>query len=461
MLKNALRHCDQNRRRFVSELSKLVAIPSCSFPGFPEAEVARCAKATAAYLRRSGLEHVRVLRVPGGHPYVYGDWLHAPGKPTVLLYAHLDVQPPGRDELWKSPPYKPTERGGRLYGRGAADDKAGICVHASSIESWLKTSGRMPVNVKVLIEGEEEIGSRHLQAFCRKYSKLMQADLIVIGDTGNQETGLPSVTTSLRGLAAFEVTVSSGEHSVHSGCWGGPMPDPVQALSKMIASLTDREGRIAIPGIYKKVRPLTAAERKDYASLRYGDRNYRKEVGVLPGVQLVGGQASPLVKLWRLPALSVNAIQASSKEGLSNIVNEKAWCHVGIRIVPDMCPDRTVKLMKAHLRRHAPWGVKVEFGPQTTAPWWTTDTTAPAFRAVRQALSKGYGRKAVFIGSGGSIPFIDPFSRMLGGAPAALIGVEDQFSNPHSENESVHLGDLHKAVRASVHLYDELAKLAA
>src|SRR5688500_18494299 len=189
MLNSALRYCDKNKERFVSELSRLVAIPSCSFPGFPPGELARSAAAVAALLERSGLEHVRVLKVPGAHPYVYGDWLKAPGKPTLLLYAHHDVQPPGRPEKWKSPPYKATRRGGRLYGRGSADDKAGILVHAAAVESYLKTAGRLPLNVKVVIEGEEEVGSEHLGKFLARYARMLKADVMVLTDLANFDVG--------------------------------------------------------------------------------------------------------------------------------------------------------------------------------------------------------------------------------------------------------------------------------
>lgn len=458
MIQKALDYCRSRGERFVSDLSRLVAIPSCSFPGFPPSEVARSAEAVAAYLRRCGLEHVKVLRLPGAHPYVYADWLHAPGKPTLLLYAHHDVQPPGRLELWKSPPYRATVRGGRLYGRGTADDKAGIVVHAAAIEGWLKGAGRLPLNVKLIIEGEEEVGSDHLEAFLKKYVGMMRADAIVLTDTSNFDTGVPSITTSLRGISMVDVTVRTMDHPLHSGMWGGPLPDPVQALAKMIASLTDADGRIAIPGIYKDVRPLSALERKSYASLRYGEAKFRRETQLLPGVRTIGGRSAPVVKLWREPSIAVNAIQASTRKGAANIINESAWCRVGIRTVPDMDPMRVCRLLMDHLKRRAPWGVRVEFSEPSAAPWWTTDPSGPAFSAARRALSKGYGREAVFTGSGGTIPFVGPFARVLGGVPALLIGVEDPKTNPHSENESLHLGDFHKAIRSSILLYEELAR---
>ncbi|MFH2204132.1 MAG: M20/M25/M40 family metallo-hydrolase [Elusimicrobiota bacterium] len=458
MLDAALKYCARRRERFVADLAKLVAVPGVSAAGFPRRELERSGNAVAGLLRGAGLEHVRLLRIPGAPPYVYGDWLHAPGKPTVLLYAHHDVQPPGRRGRWKSPPFQAARRGGRLYGRGAADDKAGVVMHAASIAAYLRTSGRLPVNVKVLIEGEEETGSEHLASFLRKYTRLVRADVVVIADTDNYDTGVPSITTSLRGLVANEVTVESGRKPLHSGMWGGGFPDPVIALGRIIASLTDRQGRIAIPGIRSGSRPMTALERRHVDSLRYGDADYRRQTGMLPGVKVVGGRSSALVKMWREPSVSVNAIQAGSREALSNIINEKAWCHVGIRIVPGMDPVRTGRLLRRHLKRNAPWGVKVAFGPLTIAPAWSVDPEDPAFAAARRALAKGYRREAVFKGCGGSIGFVGPLGRALGGAPALLIGVEDPYSNAHSENESLHLGDFEKSVRSAVHLYDELAR---
>ncbi|MFA6029116.1 MAG: M20/M25/M40 family metallo-hydrolase [Elusimicrobiota bacterium] len=459
MLKNALQHARKDRQKTVAELSKLAAIPSCSFAGFPPAELKRAADATADLLRRSGLEHVKLVSVPGAPPYVYADWLHAPGKPTLLLYAHYDVQPVGDVRKWKSPPYKPTIRAGRLFGRGTADDKAGIVVHAASVAAWIKTSGKLPVNVKVLIEGEEECGGSHLDLFLKKNKKLIMSDVMVIADCGNAETGLPSVTTSLRGLVAMDVTVSALDHSLHSGMWGGPLADPVQALAKMIASLSLPDGRIAIPGIYKGVRPLSRVEKESHKALRFIANQYRKQAGLLPGVEIVGGKAGPLEKMWRLPAVSVNAIEASSRKECANIVNGSAWCHLGIRTVPGMDNARVLKLLKAHLLKNAPWGVKVEFSNIGTGPWWTTDPESEVFRATNRALSAGYGKKTVYVGTGGSIPFVGELSEAMGGAPALLVGVEDPYSNPHSENESLDLSDLQKSVESSVRLYDELSRV--
>ncbi len=458
----ALTFAREHQTEFIDDLKKLVAIPSVSFPGFDPANVVASAEAVAGLLRRRGLENVEILKLEGAHPYVYGDWLHAGAdKPTLLLYAHHDVQPPGRVELWKSPPFEATERDGRLWGRGTADDKAGVVVHTSAIASVLKTVGKLPVNVKMIVEGEEECGSDHLEEFLDKYKDKMAADIMVLTDTGNYDTGVPSITTALRGLVALDVTVRSADHPLHSGMWGGALVDPVQALAKMIASVTDKSGRIAIPGLYAKVRKLGKAELKSMKSLRYTEKDFRKQSGVLPKTKLLGGK-DLLYSNWYQPAFSVNAIQASSKKDCANIINEAAWCHMGIRIVENMDPQDTLKKLKAHLLKNAPWGVTVEFSNESAGPAWSTQPDSPVFQAASRALAKGFGTKdTVFMGCGGSIPFVGPFSRVLGGAPALLIGVEDPYTNPHSENESMHLGDFAKSIQSAIHLYEELAPMPA
>lgn len=457
-LESPLAFARENGKEFIEDLKALVRIPSVSFAGFDPKRVEESADVVAALLRSKGLENVEILKLDGAHPYVYGDWLHAPGAPTLLLYAHHDVQPPGRSELWKCPPFEPTEIDGRLYGRGSADDKAGIVVHTSAISSFLKTHGKLPVNVKVIIEGEEEIGSEHLEQFLLKYKNKMQAHAIVLTDTGNFDTGIPSITTALRGIVALDVTVKSMDHPLHSGMWGGPLVDPVQALAKMIAACVDAKGKMLIPGIYKDVRKLSNAEEKSLKSLKYSEKDFRKQSGLNKKSAILDKDF--LRAMWYKPSFSVNAIQASSKKDCANIINESAWCHMGIRIVENMDPDKTLAALKKHLLKNAPWGVEVSFSNESGGPAWSTLPESPVFQAAARALEKGFGKKTVFIGTGGSIPFVGPFSKALGGAPALLIGVEDPYTNPHSENESLHLGDFHKSVAGAIHLYGELAALA-
>ena len=439
------------------DLEALVRIPSVSAAGFPAAEVARSAEAVAALLRRRGFPSAEVVRVDGAHPCVLAERIEDPALPTVLLYAHHDVQPPGDLAAWSSPPFEPTERGGRFHGRGAADDKAGIVALAAAVDAWVRGAGRVPVNVRLLVDGEEEIGSEHLGALLDAHRERLRADALVVADTGNLEVGVPCLTIALRGLVTVDVEVRALEQSLHSGVWGGPVPDPAIALAKVLATLVDADGRLAVPGMTDAVRPLSPAQRATIAALRITPQAFARLARLRPGVSLVGG-ANPVELTWWEPALAVNALQSSSRAGARDVVNDAAWARVGIRLVPDMSPADVVERLDRALRDAAPWGVEVETHVVSASAPWSADVSHPAFAAALRALEAGYGRRALAVGCGASIPFVGPLAAALGDVPALLVGVEDPASHAHSEDESVDLADLARAVRAAIHLLEQLGE---
>jgi len=457
---DALTYLDAHTADFTRELSELSRIPSVSANGFPPAEVARSAEATAEALRRAGADNARVLEIPGVHPYVYGEWLKRPGAPTILLYGHHDVQPPGRPEKWLSPPFEPAERGGRLYGRGTADDKGGVMVHVAAVAAYLQAAGSLPCNVKFIIEGEEEIGSENLGRCLTEYRDLMAADFIVLSDTYNFDTGIPALTYQLRGVCQVDVEVACLRQPVHSGIWGGPVPDAVQILCRLIAGLTKRDGSLDVPGLYAKAARPGARQLGRIRSLPFNEAKYKKDAGMLPGVRL-GGETrfSVYERLWTRPALAVTAFEARPFLGSSNQVIEAARARLSLRTVPGMDARETGRLLIRRLTTRPPHGARVTARMTSAAPSWTTDPEGPAFEAARRALKAGFGREAAMIGCGGSIGFVGPFARVLGGVPCLLTGVQDPLTNAHSENESLHLGDWVKCMRAAVHLYDELARV--
>jgi acetylornithine deacetylase/succinyl-diaminopimelate desuccinylase-like protein len=459
---SVLRALDDDFEHILEDLKELVRIPGISAAGFDPTELERSAQAVAELLRDAGLEKVEVLRLGGAHPYAVGEWLGAgPAVPTILLYAHHDVQPPGRIELWESPAFEPTlHPDGRLYGRGVVDDKAGILVHIAAIRAWLEEEGALPVNLKVVVEGEEEIGSVHLSAFLRTHRERLAADAIVLSDTANLATGLPSITTSLRGLVSVDLTVRALDHSLHSGIWGGPVPDAATALGVILGRLLDERGQVAIPGLCDDVPALSPQERARMAVLPFDEGAFRKDAGMLDCSRFAGDDAcSVYERLWMRPAVAVTALEAVPLAEAANQLIAEARARVGVRLAPDQSEQRARDLVVAFLERDPPWGVEVSTRVEAALPGWRTQAEGPAFDAARRALSFGFGRQPVLIGCGGSIPFVGPFTEVLGGVPALLLGLEDPACNAHGENESLDLGDLRKATRATAHLLDELRTL--
>ena len=456
-------HCKQTFQQHIDDLITLAKIPSISFDGYPESEVKRSADAVAQLLKKTGLENVEILTLSGAHPYVYGEWIKKPGAPTAVLYAHHDVQPVGRESVWQSKPFEPVIKPGpggqRLYGRGTADDKAGIVVHTAAIASYLQTCKELPINVKVLIEGEEEIGSTHLEQFLKKYQDKLKADVIILTDTSNYDCGKPALTVALRGMVGVEVEVRALQKTVHSGMWGGPVPDPVMALSKMLSNLVSEDGQIKINGVLEQVKPISPSEQQRLNQIPYDEKVFREQVGMVSGAKILkDSRINPISQIWRLPSLTVNAIQASSRTQAGNIINDVAWAKVTIRLVDGMDPERTKNLLIDELKKQCPWGLEVHIKSLDQAGAWSTEPVGPAFDAAKVSMQKGYGVEPYFMGCGGTIPFVKPFADVLGGVPALLIGVEDPYTNAHGENESLLLSDFENACVSQIYLFEELGK---
>ena len=459
MIDQVLNQLDAAQNTYLDDLQTLVKIPSVSFEGFDPKFILQGASAVMDLLAKRGFQNITLLEIPQAHPAVFGEVLVSKDLPTLLLYAHYDVQPAGDLQAWHTNPFEPIIKEGRLFGRGAADDKAGIVVHTSAVHAFLSSGVKLPVNIKIFIEGEEETGSHHLHHFLQKYKNMLQADAIILTDTANFDTGVPSITTSLRGLINLDVEVSVLKNSLHSGMWGGPIPDATMALVKMLATLVDEKGKIALPEIWQDVLPLSDSEKKQYNNLPFTVEEFRQQTGVKPEVALLRNKDEIYPSIWREPTVTICALQASSQKDARNILCDKAWARVGVRLVPNLDPQKTRDLMIAHLKKVAPWGVTVSISCETCSGWWMTATDHPAFLAAQQALKKGYGCDAFFTGSGGSIPFVEPFAKELGGIPALLIGIEDPLTNAHGENESLSLADFYKSIKSSIHMYEELARV--
>ncbi len=450
----------KNHEAIVRNLADLVAVPSISTDGEHTREVERTAALTCAQMREAGLQNVETLRVGDSLPYAYGEWLNGPDRPTVFLYAHHDVQPINFESQWQSDPWKLTRRDGRLFARGSADDKGAIAAQLAAVNAFLKTRGSLPVNVKVLVEGEEEVGSRNLMQFFERYKAKLQSDVIVVCDTENLEVGLPCITYALRGIVAVQVDVESATLPVHSGMAGGALADAAIALNAILGRLYWDHGRLPIPGMYDQVRPMTDKERQALKALPFDEAKVRRDMGVLPGVSLACEAGTTVYEqTWRKPAVTVIAQEASSIKGASNQVLPKASAIVSCRIVPDQDPDQVLARLTEFLTKDPPWGVKVTVKPQGSVKWWMTDPNGPAFEAAMAGLRQGFDRDPVAIGCGGTIGFVGPLAELFGGAPALLLGIEDPQSNAHAPNESLHEGDFKKLMASLAHLFDNLGKL--
>jgi cysteinylglycine-S-conjugate dipeptidase len=426
------------------DLVRLARIPGIAFDGFDHAEVERSAEAVAELLRGAGLPDVRIVRA-GGQPAVIGRRPAPPGAPTVLLYAHHDVQPVGDLAAWHTDPFEPTERDGRLFGRGCADDKAGVLAHLAALRAF---GDELPVGVVVFVEGEEEFGSASLEELLRRHREDLAADVIVIADSGNWAIGVPALTTSLRGLVNLFVEVQTLDHAVHSGMYGGAVPDALTTLSRLIATLHDDAGDVAIAGL----------GRSPAAPLDYPEDRFRAEAGMLDGVSLIG-TGRVVERLWTRPAVSVLGIDAPGTMGAPNALIPVAKAKLSVRIAPVDDPAKVFEAVKAHLLAHAPWGAQVTVTLEQSGAACVVGSDGPVYDAARAAFRTAWdGTEPVDIGVGGSIPFIATFQELFPAATVLVTGVEDPDSRAHGPNESLHLAEFARVCLAETLLLANVAK---
>jgi acetylornithine deacetylase/succinyl-diaminopimelate desuccinylase-like protein len=426
-----------------ADLERLVRIPSVAFEGFDHSQVDRSAEAVAELLRGCGLD-TQIIR-EGGRPAVMGRRAAPAGAPTVLLYAHHDVQPAGDPALWTSDPFEPVERDGRLYARGAADDKAGVMAHVAALRAF---GDDLPVGVVVFVEGEEEYGSESLDTILHKFHDELRSDVIVIADSGNWDIGQPALTTSLRGLVNLFVEVRVLKSAVHSGMFGGPVPDALTTLARLLATLHDEQGEVAIDGLVGR----------EGASVDYPEDRFRHEAGMLDGVKLIG-KGSITDRAWTKPSVSVLGIDAPRTFEAANALQPSAKAKISVRLAPGDDPKSAYAAIRAHLEKSAPWGAQVEVTLEADGAPCVIDATGPAFDAARAAFQTAWdGTAPVDMGVGGSIPFIATFQELFPQASILVTGVEDPFSAAHGPNESLHLGEFARVCAAEAFLLRNVAE---
>jgi acetylornithine deacetylase/succinyl-diaminopimelate desuccinylase-like protein len=445
-----------NRDRYVDELKAYLAIPSVSALSEHADDLKRCAQWTADELTRVGLENVRLIETPG-NPVVYGDWLHAEGAPTILFYGHYDVQPVEPLDEWVSPPFEATVREGEIYARGAADDKGQIFMHFKAVEACMRQNGRLPVNMKFILEGEEEIGSENLDDFVRAHKDELAADVVVISDTPMFDRGVPSICYGVRGLAYLQIDLRGTKTDLHSGSFGGAVANPAFVLVQILNQMKDRSGRVRIPGFYEDVRELTAAERAEYARLPFNERRYRTELGA-PKLYGETGYTT-LERLWGRPTFEVNGLLAGfTGEGAKTVIPAVAMAKVSMRLVLDQDPDTIAKRFEDHVRKVAPKTVELTVTRMHGGKPWMTDFDNPFVQAAGRAIEKGFGRTPVFNREGGSIPVVSTFQEVLG-LPSVLFGIGLPDENAHAPNEKLDLVNFHNGIVATSVLYEEIGAI--
>ncbi|HET7347196.1 MAG TPA: dipeptidase [Acidobacteriaceae bacterium] len=453
----AVAYARENAARFLDDLKALLRIPSVSTLPEHKKDVEAAAEWVAADLRRIGMEHVEVIR-GSGHPLVYADWLRVPGKPTCLCYAHYDVQPPDPLDEWVTPPFEPTERNQNLYARGAVDDKGQLVTQLKALESILKThDGKLPINIRVIYEGEEEVGGEQIEAFVREHPERLKADFALISDTEMFAPELPTLCVGLRGMIYTEVEVRGAKTDLHSGMYGGAAPNPFIALAHIIAGLRDRDGRILIPGFYADVQKPSEAELKAWKNLPFNEEEYRTaEVGAS---KLVGEKGySVLERTWARPTLDVHGIVGGfTGAGAKTVIPAKATAKISMRLVPKMKPQTAFRQFSEYVQSLCPEGVSVDVRLIHSGEASLIPTDNPWIRAATRAMKTVWNKDTVFIRSGGSIPIVGDFERNLK-IPSVMMGFGLPDDGLHAPNEKFHIPNFHRGIESVIRFFGEAAR---
>jgi acetylornithine deacetylase/succinyl-diaminopimelate desuccinylase-like protein len=443
-----------HRARIRDELFEFLRIPSVSARSEHNPDTKRAAEWISDAMRKIGLE-TKIHPTPG-HPIVVGEWRGAPGSPTLLIYGHYDVQPAEPLDLWHTPPFEPTIRDGKIFARGSVDDKGQLYLHIKALESHLVTSGKLPMNVIVVAEGEEEVGSVNLEQFIEAHKKELACEAVVISDSTMFAPGLPSILSSLRGLAYFQIDVVGPASDLHSGIYGGAVVNPAMALARILATMhDDADGKVAIPGFYDDVRDWGDAARQDIKRLPFDDEHFRQEVGA----PALGGETnfSTLERIWTRPTCEVNGLLSGyTGEGAKTVLPARAMAKVSCRLVPDQTPEKTGELMRAHVTKVAPKGVTVTVTQLHGGKPWRSQPSGKYFEAARDALKEAFGRDVVVTGEGGSIPVVGDFERILK-VPVLLIGFGLPGENAHAPNEWMSVENFEKGMVAMAGMWKRLS----
>jgi len=449
-------YIDSKRDEHLNELKELLRIPSVSTKSEHKPDIEKAARWVAEKLRAAGLENVEIAPTKM-HPLVYGESLHAPGKPTVLFYGHYDVQPAEPLDLWTTPAFEPSVRDGRIYGRGTADDKGQVHIHLKALEALRQVNGKLPVNVKIMIEGEEEVGSVSLWDFVRDNRERLKADALIVSDTAMLAKGVPSITYGLRGLNYYQVEIAGPAQDLHSGVFGGAVPNPITILAETIAKLHDKNFRVAVPGFYADVAILSKRERTALNALPWKEAEFRKTVGA---PALDGEKGFSIVeRLWARPTLELNGIWGGyTGEGAKTVIPSKAYAKFSTRLVPAQDPAKIAKLVERHFRKLLPKSVVCNFQVLSTGKPWVAPYSHPIFQEAIHALESGFKKKAVFIREGGSIPFVTQMHDTFK-IPCVLMGFGLPDENAHAPDEHLSLENYFGGIKSVALFYERLANL--